>query len=79
MHPSLFTAICMLDPVMEENEIFPTDNPIVPSSKRLDIWPSMAEVERYIRSRPFYKTWDPRAVELHLVRIVMPVVSFPIN
>ncbi|CAZ80266.1 unnamed protein product [Tuber melanosporum] len=66
IHPSLFTSILLLDPIIEENAKPPNPHPSVLSAKRQDVWPSMAEAEKYVRSRTFYKTWDPRVLEIYL-------------
>lgn len=71
MHPSLFTSLVLLDPVLEENEKYPPAapgrHPAQATAKRRDIWPSVEEAENFLRSRPFYKTWDPRVLDLHIV------------
>ncbi|PUU81023.1 Alpha/beta hydrolase family-domain-containing protein [Tuber borchii] len=66
IHPSLFTSILLLDPIIEDNSVFPTPHPSTRSAKRQDVWPSMAEAEKYVRSRPFYTVWDPRVLEIYL-------------
>ncbi|CUS08322.1 unnamed protein product [Tuber aestivum] len=66
IHPSLFASILLLDPIIQDKSLFPSPHPSFLSAKRRDIWPSMVEAERYVRSRPFYKTWDPRVLEIYL-------------
>lgn len=79
LHPSLFHALILLDPVLEEDEkhppaLPPLQHPVKATAKRRDIWPSLEDAERFIRSRPFYKSWDPRVLDLH---IVPPITLFP--
>ncbi|KAH0603738.1 uncharacterized protein H6S33_007397 [Morchella sextelata] len=68
MHPGLFEALVLVDPVVEENEVFPhvAMHPAVASARRRDVWGGMEEAEKFIRGRPFYKRWDPRVLELYL-------------
>ncbi|PWW76000.1 alpha/beta-hydrolase [Tuber magnatum] len=75
IHPSLFTSILLLDPIIEDNFLFQSPHPSVLSAKRQDVWSSMAEAEKYVRARPFYKTWDPRVLEIYLVRPPFPPLS----
>lgn len=70
-HPRLFNTVVGIDPVIEvpQEDIFPiTANPAAASQRRRDIWPDRAAAEKFFRSRPFYKQWDPRVLDLHLVR-----------
>lgn len=72
IHPSLFTSLVLLDPVLEEDEKHPPispgqQHPARATAKRLDIWPSLGDAEKFLSSRPFYKTWDPRVFDLHIV------------
>lgn len=72
MHPGLFASIVLLDPVVEEAKVMSGMTPgklSAPqaSAKRVDQWPSFEDAEKYFRSRGFYKLWDPRVLELHLV------------
>ncbi|CCX13110.1 Alpha/beta hydrolase family-domain-containing protein [Pyronema domesticum] len=66
MHPSLFTAAVLVDPVIEEHKVFQGSDPAKASSRRRDTWASREEAEGYFRSRAFYKQWDPRCLELHM-------------
>jgi len=66
--PSLFTALIGIDPVIEHTSVFVHASlPAAASSRRKDIWPTLADATKYFTSRGFYKRWDPRALELHLV------------
>ena len=74
MHPGIFTSIILLEPVIEEAAVVSKANEnklSAPqaSSKRLDQWASMEDAIKYFRSRGFYKLWDPRVLDLHLVSI----------
>jgi hypothetical protein len=72
MHPSLFTAMVQIDPVIEDSSYPIGYLPAKASVRRLDIWPTHADAERYFRSRVFYKSWDPRCLDL---QIVQPLLS----
>lgn len=67
MHPSLFSALVQIDPVIEEPEKLTDKVPAVASARRVDVWPSRADAEDYFRSRKFFKSWDPRVLDAHLV------------
>jgi pimeloyl-ACP methyl ester carboxylesterase len=66
-HPSLFTSLVLIDPVIEETTQT-EPGPAASSIRRIDTWPSRAEAESYFRSRPFYQKWDPRCLEAQLVK-----------
>lgn len=69
-NPSLFIAIVGLDPIIQNVQwdgYMPGSHPIVASSRRRDIWKSREEAEQYFRTRPYYKTWDPRVVDAQIV------------
>jgi len=67
--PSLFTAVVGIDPVIEPTSVFLHGSlPAAASARRKDIWPSLAEATKYFRSRSFYRRWDPRCLDLHIVR-----------
>lgn len=68
MHPALFDALVLVDPVIEEQEVFAGNQPAKASARRVDVWPTRAAAENYFRSRAFYKAWDPRVLDLHMVR-----------
>ncbi|EON99861.1 putative toxin biosynthesis protein [Phaeoacremonium minimum UCRPA7] len=66
MHPRLFTALVMIDPVISK---FNTPGPVYgflsmrPSAFRRDLWPSRDAAAEGIRRNKFYATWDRRAVD----------------
>ncbi|EKM56754.1 uncharacterized protein PHACADRAFT_141668 [Phanerochaete carnosa HHB-10118-sp] len=41
-------------------------DPATPAAKRRDIWPSREEALKALQSRPPFKTWDPRILELYV-------------
>jgi hypothetical protein len=41
--------------------------PAAASARRKDVWPNFDEAKKYFTSRGFYRRWDPRALDLHLV------------
>lgn len=66
--PSFFAALIGIDPVIEHTSVFVHASlPAAASSRRKDIWPTLTDATKYFTSRGFYKRWDPRALELHLV------------
>jgi hypothetical protein len=74
--PSLFTAIVGIDPVIEHRPIFEHgSSPAAASARRKDIWRDLDEARTYFTSRSFYKRWDPRALELHLVSLDSDLVN----
>ncbi|PNP42127.1 hypothetical protein TGAMA5MH_05808 [Trichoderma gamsii] len=80
MHPRLFTGFIMLDPVIARfagapppsstpsasvsaaPETFPS--PASLSITRRETWPSRAAAREAFLSRPFYRDWDPRVLDL---------------
>lgn len=69
MHPRLFTALVIIDPVIGRRGIL-SNGPVHAlkvslgaSSTRRDRWPSRADAERAVRRNKFYAAWDPRAVD----------------
>ena len=66
MHPSLFSTLIAIDPVVEESETFAGNTPAMASARRVDMWPDRETAEKYFRSRKFYKSWDPRCLHAHM-------------
>ncbi|TGZ76889.1 alpha/beta-hydrolase [Ascodesmis nigricans] len=67
MHPSLFSGIVLLDPVVQARKYGnPGHYPAIASAKRRDTWPSLQEATKFFESRAFYKAWDPRVLRVHL-------------
>lgn len=66
IHPRLFTALVMIDPVITRNiKVGPLYGfaTMRASAGRRDLWPSRDEAEKGVRRNKFYSTWDPRAVD----------------
>ncbi|KUI52990.1 Peroxisomal membrane protein LPX1 [Cytospora mali] len=66
IHPRLFSALVMIDPVLTRNhKVGPLYGfaTMRASSTRRDLWPSREDAERSIRRNKFYSAWDPRAVD----------------
>lgn len=61
MHPSLFSALVLLDPVIQR------ENPGLKfaqaSTYRREIWPSREQAIQKFKSSPFYQAWDDRVFE----------------
>lgn len=61
MHPSLFHALVLIDPVIQR------ENPSIPyavaSTYRRDWWPSRKAAAKKFESNAFFKRWDPRVLE----------------
>ncbi|OJJ06090.1 hypothetical protein ASPVEDRAFT_45507 [Aspergillus versicolor CBS 583.65] len=61
MHPSLFSALVLVDPVIQR------ENPGLKfaqaSTYRRDIWASREQAIQKFKSSPFYQAWDPRVFE----------------
>ncbi|OJJ51739.1 hypothetical protein ASPZODRAFT_127864 [Penicilliopsis zonata CBS 506.65] len=72
-HPRLFHSVILIEPILFSS--FNLDDPSVKAAKfppavhaarRKETWPSRAvAAEEFQRSR-FYKTWDPRVLDLHI-------------
>jgi len=80
LHPSLFTALILLDPVIEDHRnVDNATGPARASARRQDIWPDYASAEKYFRSRTFYQRWDPRVLDLHLKYGLrpLPTATYP--
>lgn len=61
MHPSLFEAIILVDPVIQREN--PSRKYALPSTYRRDIWRSRKEAAEKFQSSAFYRAWDPRVLE----------------
>ncbi|KAF3212759.1 hypothetical protein TWF192_006846 [Orbilia oligospora] len=69
LHPTLFSCVIGLDPVISPLPALPgtsPGNPATLSAKRRDIWSSYEEAVEYFKSRPFYREWDPKVLEIHM-------------
>lgn len=73
LHPNLFSALVLLDPVISHRAVLlgGAGNPplravqttLGASSARRDLWPSRADAARALSRNRFYATWDPRALD----------------
>ncbi|KAK9246752.1 alpha/beta-hydrolase [Lipomyces tetrasporus] len=66
LHPSLFSGIIGIDPIIESKEDATAVglNPAKLSSHRKDVWPSKEEAIKYFKKRTMYRRWDPRVFDL---------------
>ena len=70
MHPSLFSSLVLIDPVIHyARSSAPSDDSVSSSNAqsstfRRDRWNSSAEAAASLKRHPFYQTWDPRVLEL---------------
>ena len=65
MHPRLIHALALIEPVIQRSSPSGT-NPALLTSRRPDKWPSRSQAEASFRKNPFFKTWNPRALDRHL-------------
>ncbi|KAK1145924.1 hypothetical protein N8T08_003871 [Aspergillus melleus] len=61
MHPSLFQALILVDPVVQKGN--PSKELALPTTYRRDWWPSRKEALQKFQSNPFYQAWDRRVLE----------------
>lgn len=80
MHPSLFSGVILMDPVIQkehskENII----NPAYMSTFRRDVWPSREEAAAGLKRNAFYKRYDPRVLEKHVQYMLrdLPTALYP--
>lgn len=65
-----FASLILVDPIIGHDSLLggiPFDL-YTPAEKRRDIWPSSDEALKSLQSRPGFKSWDPRILELYIVR-----------
>ncbi|KAK6499626.1 hypothetical protein TWF481_009991 [Arthrobotrys musiformis] len=66
MHPTLFSCVIGLDPIISPLpalEGSSPGNPATLSSRRRDIWPTYEEAIKYFKSHPYYQDWDSRVLD----------------
>jgi len=63
VHPRLFTSLILLEPMILRNDVPEVWSPVIASLKRRDSWPSLSSARASFQKSPFYKSWDPRALE----------------
>ncbi|KAL4782810.1 Alpha/beta hydrolase family-domain-containing protein [Aspergillus varians] len=61
MHPSLFSALILVDPVIQRANAGLGFAQV--STFRRDIWASRTQAAEKFKSSPFYQAWDPRVFE----------------
>ncbi|BCS02178.1 uncharacterized protein AKAW2_60442S [Aspergillus luchuensis] len=75
IHPRLFHTLIFLEPMIQtESPSKPGGrSPALWASTRPDLWPSQSEAEKHIRSNPFWRRWDSRAVAKYIEHGLRPV------
>ncbi|KJZ78465.1 hypothetical protein HIM_01856 [Hirsutella minnesotensis 3608] len=66
LHPRLFSGLVLLDPVISNFDGIPGSlfrGPAALSARRRHVWPSRAHAAEAFSRSPFYRAWDPRALE----------------
>ncbi|PWY93905.1 toxin biosynthesis protein [Aspergillus sclerotioniger CBS 115572] len=68
MHPRLFHSLIFLEPMVQVESPSKAGgrSPALWASSRPDLWPSREAATTFIRSNPFWRNWDPRAVNQYL-------------
>ncbi|KAL2822283.1 Alpha/beta hydrolase family-domain-containing protein [Aspergillus cavernicola] len=79
LHPSLFTALILIDPVIQRSN--PGFEFAQASTYRRDIWPTRETAAEKFKSSAFYKTWDPRVFEkwTHYGLRNLPTPLYPVS
>ncbi len=64
IHPSLFTSLILIDPVIQR---LPSAGgnfePAKSSARRRDLWPNRRAATAKLKSSPFYQKWDSRVLD----------------
>ncbi|KAB8231624.1 hypothetical protein ETB97_012210 [Aspergillus alliaceus] len=68
MHPRLLHSLVFLEPMIqvESPSKLGGRSPALWASSRPDVWASRKDAEAYIRGDPFWRRWDPRAVDQYV-------------
>lgn len=66
MHPRLFVSVVAVEPIAMETAQEATFRGVYSLAFKADRWPSREEAVDSVKRNPFYKTWDPRVVELYI-------------
>lgn len=68
--PLAFAALVLVDPMLlrAPRPGEPTLDLVGGAVKRRDVWPSREEALRTLQMRPSFKVWDPRILEIFVVR-----------
>ena len=68
LHPRLLTSLVLIDPVVQSSFVEAADKSRVSQTRastfRRDDWPSRAEAAASVKKSKFYKSWDPRVLDL---------------
>jgi pimeloyl-ACP methyl ester carboxylesterase len=65
LHPRLFETIILIDPVIQRFTTFKGNyEPANASARRRDVWPSREAAAAAFKRSRFYKSWDPRVLDL---------------
>lgn len=65
MHPRIFSTLILMDPVISRYSSGPNPRgPASASAKRRETWPSREEATKSFHRSPFYKSLDPRVLDL---------------
>ena len=70
--PIEFASLVLVDPMLLRQER-PGEilvDLLSPTQRRRDIWPSFEEALKNLQSRPSFQVWDPRILELYVVRLI---------
>lgn len=76
-----FTSLILVDPMLLRKPFPGEQEPDLASgsAKRRDIWPSREEALKSLQSRPSFKIWDPRILELYVEQGMrdLPTAVYP--
>lgn len=68
-----FASLVLVDPMLIRQKR-PDEKELdlhSPAERRRDIWPSFEEALKSLQSRPSFQLWDPRILELYVVRHIL--------
>ena len=88
MHPRLFTALILIDPVIElgkttssdaVGKFGPTYDIATASTYRRDVWPSRKAAAESFSRNPFYQRWDKRVLDIWIEKGLreLPTAIYP--
>jgi pimeloyl-ACP methyl ester carboxylesterase len=88
IHPRLFAALVLLDPVIELGSTTGSNSSktgggkysiATASTYRRDLWPSREDAENTFRKNPFYQRWDKRVLNAWLIHGLreLPTALYP--
>lgn len=83
MHPRLLSSLVLIDPVIQFKPP-PSSIPGGPSyaqmsTFRRDLWPSRSAAASAVQKTPFYRSWDPRVMDLWIQHSLrdLPTALYP--